>query len=415
MIVEIENIGLFEYAKANMAGLTVLAGVNDTGKSTLGKVVFSVIYGLKEYKVEQEAHQEKQVSKIIEELFFLIRRNGPNTEFMLKPFTPKDFIHAIKQDSTAAIHKRIHFIEQHRDDDNLFNIALKQLNNLQEILKDKTEKELMMTSVNQALNSEFESQINSLFNDKPSKITFSSDIGKPLVTIDLQGNKVLDLTIEEELFYSNVTLIDSPIVIQLSHLINTSAAMVPLHWRDLNKKLVSSKYQFDTQENPLLAELIGGQVEYNEDMNTFSYNRKVNHQSFDVRAINVASGIKSLSILNLLISSGQISISSFLIIDEPEVNLHPQWQIEYAKVISSLAAQGVTILVTTHSPYIIEALKTYEQMDGLKADFLLSQKSEVGIATIENHTNDVAGIINSLAAPLDQLHQLHIDRSLDDL
>ena len=39
MIVEIENIGLFEYAKANMDGLTVLAGINDTGKSTLGKVV----------------------------------------------------------------------------------------------------------------------------------------------------------------------------------------------------------------------------------------------------------------------------------------------------------------------------------------------------------------------------------------
>lgn len=42
MIVEIENIGLFEYAKATIDDLTVIAGVNDTGKSTLGKVVFAL-------------------------------------------------------------------------------------------------------------------------------------------------------------------------------------------------------------------------------------------------------------------------------------------------------------------------------------------------------------------------------------
>lgn len=41
MIVEIENIGLLERTEVQINGLTVIAGINDAGKSTLGKVIFS--------------------------------------------------------------------------------------------------------------------------------------------------------------------------------------------------------------------------------------------------------------------------------------------------------------------------------------------------------------------------------------
>ena len=52
--------------------------------------------------------------------------------------------------------------------------------------------------------------------------------------------------------------------------------------------------------------------------------------------LDCATGIKSFSILQLLIKNGAINDKTLLIIDEPESNLHPQWIIEYARVIVML-------------------------------------------------------------------------------
>lgn len=40
MILEIKNIGKFNEAKIEIKGITVIAGPNNTGKSTIGKFLF---------------------------------------------------------------------------------------------------------------------------------------------------------------------------------------------------------------------------------------------------------------------------------------------------------------------------------------------------------------------------------------
>jgi len=41
--VKIENIGMVKKADIKLDGLTIVAGENDTGKSTLGKILFAVV------------------------------------------------------------------------------------------------------------------------------------------------------------------------------------------------------------------------------------------------------------------------------------------------------------------------------------------------------------------------------------
>ncbi|MBN2826159.1 MAG: hypothetical protein JXQ76_12590, partial [Campylobacterales bacterium] len=43
MILELQNIGMIKEAKVNIDGLTVIAGENDTGKSTVGKTLYYAI------------------------------------------------------------------------------------------------------------------------------------------------------------------------------------------------------------------------------------------------------------------------------------------------------------------------------------------------------------------------------------
>lgn len=47
--IEIKNIGKIEQANIALNGLTIISGENNTGKSTIGKAVLSIIHGLKNW------------------------------------------------------------------------------------------------------------------------------------------------------------------------------------------------------------------------------------------------------------------------------------------------------------------------------------------------------------------------------
>ena len=66
---------------------------------------------------------------------------------------------------------------------------------------------------------------------------------------------------------------------------------------------------------------------------------------------NTSSGIKQLGIIQMLLNNRKLSENSFLIMDEPEVNLHPEWQVKFAEIIILLAKElNITIYINTHSP-----------------------------------------------------------------
>ena len=60
----------------------------------------------------------------------------------------------------------------------------------------------------------------------------------------------------------------------------------------------------------------------------------------------------------MLLKNGFMSGNTFLIIDEPEVHLHPQWVVEYARLIVLLNKYlGVKFLVASHNPDMVSAIK----------------------------------------------------------
>jgi predicted ATPase len=49
MLLKIENLGMIEHAEVSLDGFTVIAGDNDTGKSTVGRLWFALIKALSRY------------------------------------------------------------------------------------------------------------------------------------------------------------------------------------------------------------------------------------------------------------------------------------------------------------------------------------------------------------------------------
>jgi predicted ATPase len=57
MKLKLENIGMIRSADIKLDGLTIIAGENDTGKSTTGKLIFSLIKAFNRY--EQDLNESK--------------------------------------------------------------------------------------------------------------------------------------------------------------------------------------------------------------------------------------------------------------------------------------------------------------------------------------------------------------------
>ena len=53
--------------------------------------------------------------------------------------------------------------------------------------------------------------------------------------------------------------------------------------------------------------------------------------------------------------------NDWIIIDEPEMNLHPAVQVELAEFLAMLVNAGLHVLITTHSPYIVDHLANLMQ------------------------------------------------------
>ena len=110
---------------------------------------------------------------------------------------------------------------------------------------------------------------------------------------------------------------------------------------------------------------------------SWMYARSDGHPPFPLR--ECATGIKSLSILNFLYTHGCLGRKTLLIVDEPEAHLHPQWIVEYAKILVRLNRRlGVRLLITTHSPDMLNALRrvaNVEEVPDLRF-YLAEEKSQ---------------------------------------
>lgn len=103
--------------------------------------------------------------------------------------------------------------------------------------------------------------------------------------------------------------------------------------------------------------------------------------------------------------NGTIEPNGAIILDEPEIHLHPEWQLLFAELIVLIQKEfGVHILLNTHSPYFLRAIQVYSATHGI-ADICKYYLSEVvnEYATLTDVTENIEQIYAKLARPLQKL------------
>ena len=148
---------------------------------------------------------------------------------------------------------------------------------------------------------------------------------------------------------------------------------------------------------------IGGKLYYDQVSRSIQLAKENDKNIID---INIASGIKGLGLIDILFSENILNDKTLLIIDEPEVHLHPQWEIEYARIIVELSQLGIPIIISTHSAYMLQAIPYYvnkfKTNDITKFYFGEKLPNETKTSFIDV-TNDLEVIFKAIAKPMQEL------------
>lgn len=261
----------------------------------------------------------------------------------------------------------------------------------------------IIKSIQRIFKSEFSNQINNVFAKTGSIEVYEGE--NKIINITIEDNKILmDKTgkIDEIFPFDSSVFIETPLILAYKDDLESSNIY---HVNDILYKLM--KPNLNKEKTKLnIYEIVKGEVYFDEENNRFVFQKNAGDNKVQIQILNSASGIKSLGILQILENAGEFNKKLLLIIDEPEVHLHPDWQVEYAKILVNLVENGkVKVLITSHSPYLIEAIDKYSKKSEIKKNvkFYLSEMRTSGTALIVDKTNDKDEIFDKLSKPFEKL------------
>lgn len=138
-----------------------------------------------------------------------------------------------------------------------------------------------------------------------------------------------------------------------------------------------------------------------------------------LRLDNLSQGLKAMALLQVAFLNGAIWDDDVLILDEPEIHLHPEWQIKYAEFIVMLQKEfNLTVLLTSHSPDFIQAIRLFSKKHGLKDGALngyISKNTNDGMIEFDEITGeDWDAVFEKFVTSFDALMTLRSELEEED-
>lgn len=171
------------------------------------------------------------------------------------------------------------------------------------------------------------------------------------------------------------------------------------HWEEL-WTMMRSKYEDMPREGKsLLARIrksIGGRVSVKNDITGIKSLRYQRADGLDIELKEAATGIKSFAYIQRLLENGYLDNETILLIDEPEAHLHPQWIVEFARLLVLLYKDiGLKIMVASHNPDMVAAIQSIARKEGVLKDthFYQAYREE---GTLQYRYKDLGGEVQEI-------------------
>lgn len=430
MRLEILNFAKIKKADIRIDGITVIAGENNTGKSTVGKILYSVFNSVYDIASKVEASRKNEIvsrcRSVIRTLLMQKEREG-NWESNIRPSRAVEL--AFRELNRRLNNADIFMLSETELRDMFLNVTEKYGMQIEDELADEFAGETLRTIefvnktedytiavelIERFFNSVFSNQIVNLGNNKPAEIKLT-----------IQGKEIEFQFVENRcsLWKTNIDILHEAFFVDDPFILDE------LGYSYIEKKTTRSllvdrieKINFSEDENvvnsiwakeklkeifDILNRVVPGGI---EDSNG-EWALAMDRYSEPIRFDNLSAGLKSFVLLKILLEKSILKEKDVLILDEPEIHLHPEWQIKYAEIIVLLQKKfDLSIIVTTHSRDFFEAIelfaKKYNMMD--KCSFYLSRQSENEVE-FEDVSEDISRIYKHLVTPSRLLDKLKFE------
>lgn len=449
------NYGRIRTADIKLDGITVIAGPNGSGKSTISRALYTWFTFLQHLDEELPLERAAIINEDIEALLmecgvpkFAASRFMP-TYFrnrlptkILDPF----FWHNEAESREWWEERTRHFLpylssrgESRYGLEDFYPKARDRVLARFKMDEDKLEKFILERYFLQA----FDDQIGTLFDTQAeSEIELLDDNGTPQSCSFFEGHvrrltniraSASDSLGNLQMFYLEPRhLLDEvmprggvvPGTMNRRMRISRYHNGLDLQWnRLLTKELDRKEMSYVQQERlaPILEELdrivsvIHGEITSKDSSFIF---KDVDIPGENVVSLrNIASGIKSIAAIVRGFRNDSIHPRDILIVDEPESNLHPEWQLSFAKFLVLLHARlDMRILLNTHSPYFLKAIEVYSDLFEQGDDCAFYNMTQTGGLQYDAECmtgRRIQEIFKSMSAPFSRLmHGEHYERAI---
>lgn len=422
--ITIENVGKIRNASVEIQGISVIAGLNGTGKSTIAKSIFAALNSRKNIGKKIWNDQSEDVENVIEN--WLV--NDTNASDITN-------IWEASMEITEAIMKL--YVNEQR--------SLKEgnLNNISKTIKDYcgsssidfVEDNVPLVQIADILNRDrnayvqffvgryyqdvFRNQINNLKNSSAAKIQYcKSDSDRTIMSeIELRDNainidgKLLGVQQENAVYIETQNVLDNCEFRHYRGSVARAGRKRSLPTEELVEYLfaereLSFSEQKEVDKNRKIIDTIVNQVTHGylikEKTGSLGFVETESNQKIEFS--NMSSGLKIFTVIQKLLENYSLKAGDVLLVDEPEVNLHPEWQVALADIMVRIYKElGIYIVINSHSPYFIRAIevKMGEYGCALNGRYYFMEEAEGCVC--RDVSNSTETIYQTLYKPLESL------------
>ncbi len=394
--IKLKNFAKIKSSDFDIKDITVFVGKPSTGKSYVMKFLYAYFEVINlminnNNKMNDLIFYKDEISFLA--INFLLKEyNIKNIDTIMEYIKRYDFINALEMIKSELRKNKNNFISKYPI-------------NILEDLANKQEKFLRLSD-NDKFIYIFRNILQSIF-ENLSQISDNFEACYENTKIIYENNK---FTIENIDFNKNngAIFVETPLILEFQKFLPKERFSTPYHIDSLLQELNKKDYSFvSDDENIFINEfkkissnIIEGDI--SKDERGFSFNSK-DGKNFNI--VNTSSGVKSIGLLQYLVSNKTIKKGSILFWEEPEVHLHPVWQLKMVDLFIELMKNGVKILFSTHSPLMPDYLNAKAKKGGFsnRVSFNLLQKNDNVVDNIILNNNTWDLLQSELLDPLEEV------------
>jgi len=373
--VSIKDYKAVKSAEIDLNGITLISGINGSGKSSISRLLYYAFKYANDYESiasNTVVSELRQIGRLVNNLTMGLRRGVSSAE-MRNYYRHAEDANSIevKIDAyCAALELFKEYVVRNESslDSNDENVLKRIRSIIDDSILDKrsnkdTSLSVMIEDVIRKTQGIKEKVLGlssargySLYRQNLTEILESdlkgvriSEYGVPFVGKEVSNVPVLS-------YIQQAVYIDTPMIVGMNRHI-----WIPVmeYWKDLNDLLeIPVQKSYSHSINQYIKDVIHGGSFYDDSL-SFKGNMKYKRDDgLVIDLLDSATGIKSFSLLQTLLRNGVLSENTLLIIDEPEAHLHPQWIVEYARIIIMLHKKlGTKFFIASHSTDFVSAVK----------------------------------------------------------